>query len=59
MISGLSHLKYVSVYHDDSNEVESGSLTIKNCPSLVVVSVSWLHFTSIEIDGLFLFVCSL
>ena len=59
VISGLSHLKYVSVYHDDSNEVESGSLTIKNCPSLVVVSVSWLHFTSIEIDGLFLFVCSL
>ena len=59
VISGLSHLKYVSVYHGGIDEVESGSLTIKNCPSLVVVSVSWLHFTSIEIDSLFLSVCSL
>lgn len=59
VISGLSHLKYVSVYHGGIDEVESGSLTIKNCPSLVVVSVSWLRFTSIEIDSLFLSVCSL
>ena len=52
VISGLNHLKSVSVYGSYDSEIALNSLTIKNCPSLTHLVISEVQYcTSVEIDG--------
>lgn len=52
VVSGLNHLKSVSVYGSYDSEIALNSLTIKNCPSLTHLAMFEVQYcTSVEIDG--------
>lgn len=52
VVSGLNHLKSVSVYGSYDSEIALNSLTIKNCLSLTHLAMFEVQYcTSVEIDG--------